>query len=195
MKTSTITVSVVGLGYVGLPVAVAFGKVRRTIGFDINSTRIEELKDGNDKNKEVSAAELKAANITYTSEIEALKAASFHIVAVPTPVDKANQPDLTLVLRASETVGKALKPGDIVVYESTVYPGATEEECAPVLERASGTPSPRINPGDKEHSFTRITKVVAGQDAESLEIIAQVYGSVLTAGVHRAPTIKVAVAA
>ena len=205
LAVNTITVSVVGLGYVGLPVAVAFGKVRRTIGFDINSKRIEELKAGNDKNKEVSAEDLKAANITYTSESETLKSASFHIVAVPTPVDKANQPDLTLVLRASETVGKALKPGDIVVYESTVYPGATEEECAPVLEKASGLKcgvdfkigySPeRINPGDKEHSFTRITKVVSGQDAESLEIIAQVYGTVLTAGVHRAPSIKVAEAA
>ena len=205
LAVNTITVSVVGLGYVGLPVAVAFGKVRRTIGFDINSKRIEELKAGNDKNKEVSAEDLKAANITYTSESETLKSASFHIVAVPTPVDKANQPDLTLVLRASETVGKALKKGDIVVYESTVYPGATEEECAPVLEKASGLKcgvdfkigySPeRINPGDKEHSFTRITKVVSGQDAESLEIIAQVYGTVLTAGVHRAPSIKVAEAA
>lgn len=205
MPTNNITVSVVGLGYVGLPVAVAFGRVRRTIGFDINTKRISELKDSYDRTNEVDTADLKASNILFTSEIADLKIANFHIVAVPTPVDKANQPDLSLVLRASETVGKALKPGDIVVYESTVYPGATEEECAPVLERASGLKcgidfkigySPeRINPGDKEHSFTRITKVVAGQDAESLEIIAQVYGSVLIAGVHRAPSIKVAEAA
>lgn len=204
-NNNPITVSVVGLGYVGLPVAVAFGKVRRTIGFDINAKRIEELKAGNDKNNEVSPADLKAANILFTSEIADLKAANFHIVAVPTPVDKANQPDLSLVLRASETVGKALKPGDTVVYESTVYPGATEEECAPVLEKTSnlkcgrdfkiGYSPERINPGDKEHTFTKITKIVSGQDAEALETVASVYQSVLTAVVHRAPSIKVAEAA
>ena len=200
-----ITVSVVGLGYVGLPVAVAFGKTRRTVGFDINKKRIEELKAGNDRTNEVNSSDLKVANILFTSEIADLKTANFHIVAVPTPVDNANQPDMSLVLRASETVGRALKKGDIVVYESTVYPGATEEECGPVLEKASGLKcgvdfkigySPeRINPGDKEHAFTKITKIVSGQDAESLEIVAQVYGSVLTAGVHRAATIKVAEAA
>jgi len=205
IKNNNITVSVVGLGYVGLPVAVAFGKKGRTIGFDISKKRIEELKSGCDRTNEVSAAELKAANIFFTSEIADLKTANFHIVAVPTPVDNANNPDLSLVLRASETVGKVLKSGDIVVYESTVYPGATEEECGPVLEKASGLKcgvdfkigySPeRINPGDKEHSFTKITKVVSGQDAQSLEIIASVYGSVITAGVHRAPNIKVAEAA
>ncbi len=200
-----ITVSVVGLGYVGLPVAVAFGKVRRTVGFDINKKRIEELKAGKDRTNEVTTTDLKASNILFTSEIADLKIANFHIVAVPTPVDNANQPDMSLVLRASKIVGKALKPGDIVVYESTVYPGATEEECGPALEEASGLKcgvdfkigySPeRINPGDKEHAFTKITKIVSGQDAESLEIVAQVYGSVLTAGVHRAATIKVAEAA
>ena len=205
MTNKNIVVSVVGLGYVGLPVAVAFGKIRRTVGFDINKKRIEELKAGNDRTNEVTSADLKSADIFFTHEISDLKTANFHIVAVPTPVDNANQPDMSLVLRASETVGKALKKGDIVVYESTVYPGATEDECGPVLEKASGLKcgvdfkigySPeRINPGDKEHAFTKITKIVSGQDAESLETIAEVYGSVLTAGVHRAATIKVAEAA
>ena len=138
MTKNDIVVSVVGLGYVGLPVAVAFGKIRRTIGFDINKRRIEELKAGNDRTNEVSSEDLKAADILFTNEISDLKTANFHIVAVPTPVDNANQPDMSLVLRASETVGKALKKGDIVVYESTVYPGATEDECGPVLEKASG---------------------------------------------------------
>ena len=198
-------VSVVGLGYVGLPVAVAFGKIRKTVGFDINSKRIEELKAGYDRTGEVTSEDLKAADILFTDKIEELRLADFHIVAVPTPVDDANQPDLTPMLRASETVGKALKKGDIVVYESTVYPGVTEEECVPVLERVSGLScgidfkvgySPeRINPGDKEHTFTKIKKVVSGQDAETLDIVARVYESVVTAGVHRAASIKVAEAA
>ncbi|GAW65990.1 GDP-mannose dehydrogenase [Geoanaerobacter pelophilus] len=131
-------VSVVGLGYVGLPVAVAFGKVRRTIGFDINRTRIKELREGHDRTAEVAAGDLAQADILFTDRIEDLRQANFHIVAVPTPIDEANQPDLSLVCLASETVGKALKPGDIVVYESTVYPGVTEDECIPVLERVSG---------------------------------------------------------
>ena len=204
MNTNRV-VSVVGLGYVGLPVAVAFGKIRKTIGFDINQVRIKELQAGHDRTGEVDAADLAGANIIFTAEIEELKQADFHIVAVPTPVDDANQPDLSLMLKASETVGKALKRGDIVVYESTVYPGVTEDECVPVLERVSGLScgadfkvgySPeRINPGDKEHTFTKIKKVVSGQDAESLEIVAQVYESVVTAGVHRAASIKVAEAA
>ena len=198
-------ISVVGLGYVGLPVAVAFGKVRRTIGFDINRTRIEELRDGFDRTDEVTAEELAAADILFTDRIEDLKGANFHIVAVPTPIDEANQPDLRLMCRASETVAAALKPGDIVVYESTVYPGVTEEECLPILERISGLKggvdfkvgySPeRINPGDKEHTFTKILKVVSGQDAETLEVVADVYSSVVTAGVFRASSIKVAEAA
>lgn len=198
-------VSVIGLGYVGLPVAVAFGKRKKTIGFDINSTRIAELRQGHDRTGEVTPEDLAAADILFTSDIDELRQADFHIVAVPTPVDNANQPDLTPVLRASETAGKALKKGDIVVYESTVYPGVTEEECVPILERVSGLTcgtdftvgySPeRINPGDKEHTFTKIKKVVSGQDAETLEIVASVYESVVTAGVHRAPTIKVAEAA
>jgi len=198
-------VSVIGLGYVGLPVAVAFGKKRKTVGFDINASRIRELKDGFDRTGEVDSDELKLTEIMFTDKIEELKYADFHIVAVPTPVDDANQPDLTPMLRASETVGKALKCGDIVVYESTVYPGVTEDECVPVLERVSGLKcgtdftvgySPeRINPGDKLHTFTKITKVVSGQDADTLEAIAQVYESVVTAGVHRASSIKAAEAA
>ena len=198
-------VSVIGLGYVGLPVAVAFGKSRRTIGFDINAMRISELLTGYDRTCEVEKDELAAADIVFTNSIDDLCQADFHIIAVPTPVDEARQPDLTPMLRASETVGKALKKGDIVVYESTVYPGATEEECVPVLERVSGLRcgidftvgySPeRINPGDKEHTFTKITKVVSGQDAATLDIVADVYASVVTAGVHRASSIKVAEAA
>lgn len=205
MTTHKRTISVVGLGYVGLPVAVAFGKVKKTVGFDINSSRIRELRDYVDRTGEVSAEDLQSANILFTDRIEDLRLADFHIVAVPTPVDSANQPDLTPMLKASETVGRALKKGDIVVYESTVYPGVTEDECVPILERVSGLVcgpdftvgySPeRINPGDKEHTFTKIQKVVSGQDDKTLEIVAQVYESVVTAGVHRASSIKVAEAA
>lgn len=203
MKTRII--SVIGLGYVGLPVAVAFGKQGKTVGFDINANRIAELKNGYDRTGEVGVEELKAADILFTSSLEELRQADFHIVAVPTPVDDANQPDLTPMFKASETVAKALKKGDIVVYESTVYPGVTEDECVPILERISGLTcgpdftvgySPeRINPGDKEHTFTRIKKVVSGQNAATLETVAQVYESVVTAGVHRASSIKVAEAA
>jgi len=198
-------IAVIGLGYVGLPVAVAFGRKARVIGFDIDEQRLSELRTGHDRTGEVSSAELAAAEIIFTNEIDVLREADFHIIAVPTPVDAANQPDLTPMLRASETVGKALKRGDIVVYESTVYPGATEEDCAPILERESGLKcgrdfflgySPeRINPGDKQHTFTSIKKVVSGQTPEVLEIVASVYGSVVEAGVHRAPSIKVAEAA
>lgn len=198
-------ISVVGLGYVGLPVAVAFGRHQRTVGFDISPVRIAELERGEDSTNEVESAELTASDIHFTSNPEDLKAADFHIVAVPTPVDEAKRPDLTPVLKASETVGAQLERGDIVVFESTVYPGATEEDCVPVLERMSGLTagvdffvgySPeRINPGDKEHTFTKITKVVAGQTPEILEIVAAVYESVVTAGVHRAATIRVAEAA
>jgi UDP-N-acetyl-D-galactosamine dehydrogenase len=198
-------VSVIGLGYVGLPLAVAFSKTYETIGFDIDSRRIGELRDGCDRTGEVSEHELQQSTITFSDSIEELRQADFHIVAVPTPVTDANQPDLAPVLRASETVGRALKKGAVVVYESTVYPGVTEEECVPVLERVSGLVcgidfkvgySPeRINPGDKEHSFTRITKVVSGQDPETLAMVAEVYESVVTAGVFRAASIKVAEAA
>lgn len=198
-------ISVIGLGYVGLPVAVAFGNVGKTIGYDINQTRIQELRLGHDRTGEVTIDELLKTDILFTDNIEVLRQADFHIIAVPTPVNDANQPDLSLLISASVAAGRALKKGDLVVYESTVYPGATEEECLPVLERVSGLVcgrdfsigySPeRINPGDKEHTFTRITKVVAGQDAEALEIIARTYETVVTAGVHRAPSIMVAEAA
>jgi len=198
-------VSVIGLGYVGLPVAVAFGRKAKTIGFDINPKRIRELQAGHDRTGEVAEEDLREAEIVFTASVDDLRLADFHIVAVPTPIDEAHQPDLGPVLKASETVGKALKKGDIVVFESTVYPGATEEDCVPVLECFSGLKcgldfrvgySPeRINPGDKEHTFTKIKKVVSGQDAETLEIVAQVYESVVTAGVHRTGSIKAAEAA
>ena len=194
-----------GLGYVGLPVAVAFGKRARTIGFDINEARLGELRKGVDRTNEVEDSELAQSEIVFTSDVKILAEADFHIVAVPTPVDVAHQPNLTPIKHASETVGRALKKGDIVVYESTVYPGVTEEVCVPILERVSGLKcsedftvgySPeRINPGDKEHTFTKITKVVSGQDRATLNIVAAVYGSVVTAGVFKAESIKVAEAA
>lgn len=198
--------AVIGLGYVGLPVAVAFGRQgSRVIGFDIDSARISELKAGGDRTREVDPGDLAVAKVVFTSDPRELSAADFFIVTVPTPIDQARRPDLTALLRASTTVGKALKKGDIVVFESTVYPGATEEDCVPVLEQVSGllagrdftvgySPE-RINPGDKAHRFETITKIVAGQDARTLDIIAAVYGSVVTAGLHRAPSIKVAEAA
>jgi UDP-N-acetyl-D-glucosamine/UDP-N-acetyl-D-galactosamine dehydrogenase len=198
--------AVIGLGYVGLPVAVAFGRQgSRVVGFDIDSARISELKAGRDRTREVEPGDLAVAKVVFTSDPDELSAADFFIVTVPTPIDQARRPDLTALLRASTTVGKALKKGDIVVYESTVYPGATEEDCVPVLEQVSGllagrdftvgySPE-RINPGDKAHRFETITKIVAGQDARTLDIIAAVYGSVVTAGLHRAPSIKVAEAA
>lgn len=199
------TVSVIGLGYVGLPVAVAFGLKSRTIGFDVDAERISELRQGRDRTGEVTPDELGRADILFTSAPEELRQADFHIVAVPTPVDDAKRPDLTFIIRASETVGKIFKKGDIVVYESTVYPGVTEEECVPILERVSGLVcgsdfavgySPeRINPGDSEHTFSKIRKIVSGWDTETLEIVASVYESVVVAGVHRAATIRVAEAA
>ncbi len=198
-------VSVIGLGYVGLPVAVAFGKQKQCIGFDINAKRIEELKSGIDKTDEVTHDDLVSSNILFTDKIAELAIADFHIIAVPTPIDSANRPDLSPVERASETAGKALKKGAIVVYESTVYPGVTEEICVPILEAVSGLKcgvdfkvgySPeRINPGDKERTFTKIVKIVSGQDNECLEIVADVYASVVTAGVYKASSIKVAEAA
>ncbi|MFQ5661294.1 MAG: nucleotide sugar dehydrogenase [Gammaproteobacteria bacterium] len=198
-------ISVIGLGYVGLPVAIAFAALNRVIGFDVNPERISALKKGIDKTNEVTAADLEKADILFTSNPDDLKAADFHIVAVPTPINAAKHPDLTALTAVSKTVGAQLKKGDIVVYESTVYPGATEEQCAPLLETMSGLRagadffvgySPeRINPGDKQHTFTTITKVVSGQNEETLDIVAQVYGSVVAAGVHRAPSIKVAEAA
>ncbi len=205
MRTHNRRISVIGLGYVGLPVAVEFGKTQQVIGFDINSVRINELKQGIERTNEVSVDELAATDILYTCDANELKKADFHIIAVPTPVNHAKQPDLSPVINASKTIGQQLKKGDIVVYESTVYPGATEEDCIPVLERESGLKwgvdfnvgySPeRINPGDKVHTFKTITKVVSGDTEETLECVAAVYESVVTAGVHKAATIKVAEAA
>jgi len=199
-------ISVVGLGYVGLPVAVAFGARDDVIAFDINHDRITELRDGIDRTGEVDSAELRAADrIHFTSDPADLAKADFHIVTVPTPITEARLPDLGPLLAASRTLGKVLKKGDVVVYESTVYPGATEEDCVPVLEAESGLTfgrdftvgySPeRINPGDRDHRFTTIKKVVSGSDPETLRLVAEVYGSVVTAGIHQAPTIKVAEAA
>jgi UDP-N-acetyl-D-galactosamine dehydrogenase len=198
-------VAVVGLGYVGLPVAVAFGRHAPTIGFDINAQRIAELRTGHDRTGEVTSAELAATQLRCTDQVNELRTADFFIVAVPTPVDRANKPDLSPLISASRSVGAALKKGDIVVYESTVYPGATEEDCVPVLEATSGLKhgvdfftgySPeRINPGDREHRFESIQKIVSGCDAATLDTVAEVYASVVTAGVHRAPSIKVAEAA
>ena len=198
-------VAVVGLGYVGLPIAVAFGKRGPVIGFDINKTKISELRKGFDRTGEVSAEDLKNSQVQYTAEASDLKAADFVIVAVPTPINEALQPELTALRKSSELIGANLSPGTIVVFESTVYPGATEEVCQPILEEASGMKcgvdfklgySPeRINPGDKEHTLEKIVKVVSAQDAESLEIVANTYGLVVKAGIHRAPSIKVAEAA
>ena len=199
-------IAVIGLGYVGLPVALAFArKFPDCVGFDIYSEKIAELNRGYDRNKEVPEEVLKSTTLKMTSNIEDLKGVTFFVVAVPTPVDKNNVPDLTPVVKASETVGKALQKGGCVVYESTVYPGVTEDICGPILAKASGLTqrkdfklgySPeRINPGDKEHTLERITKVVSGEDAETLERVAAVYGAVIDAGIHRAPCIMVAEAA
>lgn len=198
-------IAVTGLGYVGLPVAVAFGEIASVIGFDINQARIDELKNGIDKTGEIDSSDLNAADIFFTSEADDLAKADFHIIAAPTPIDECKKPELTPLLEASKTVGKALKKDDIVVFESTVYPGATEEECAKVLERESGLRSgidfflgyspERVNPGDKEHTFKTIKKVVSGQDENTLNIIADVYSSVVEAGVFKASSIRVAEAA
>jgi len=198
-------IAVIGLGYVGLPVALALArKFPGTIGFDVDREKLAELQRGDDRNREVPREVLTATTLKMTADLDALKGATFFIVAVPTPVDENNVPDLTPVVRASETVGKALSKGAVVVYESTVYPGVTEDVCGPILAKVSGLArsdfklgySPeRINPGDKEHTLERITKVVSGEDAATLERVAGVYGAVITAGVHRAPSIKVAEAA
>ncbi len=204
-KEQVRSIAVVGLGYVGLPIAVAFGKQGPVVGFDINKTKIAELRCGVDRTGEVSTADLKASQVQYTWEPAELKAADFIIVAVPTPINEALQPDFTALQKSSELIGSNLAPGTIVVYESTVYPGATEEVCLPILEKMSGMKagvdfkigySPeRINPGDKEHTLERIIKVVSAQDAESLEIVAKTYETVVKAGIHRASSIKVAEAA
>jgi UDP-N-acetyl-D-galactosamine dehydrogenase len=199
-------IAVIGLGYVGLPVAVAFARAGTpVVGFDIDERRITQLRAGDDRTREVEPHELAAKELNFVSDPAQLAGSDFFIVTVPTPIDSANRPDLSALFGASQTVAKAMKNGAIVVYESTVYPGCIEEDCVPVLERASGLKagrdftvgySPeRINPGDKKHRFETITKVVSGQDAATLDIVANVYGSVVTAGIHRAPSIKVAEAA
>src|SRR5262245_63805351 len=198
--------AVVGLGYVGLPVAVAFARRGApVVGFDVDANRIAELRAGRDRTREVEPEGLACPALRFTSDADELSSADFYIVTVPTPIDQARRPDLTALLRASRTVGGVLKGGDIVVYESPVYPGATEDDCLPILEQTSGLSagrdftvgySPeRINPGGNAHRFETIPKIVAGQDARTLEVIAAVYGSVVTAGLHKAPSIKVAEAA
>lgn len=197
--------AIIGLGYVGLPIALEFAKKISVIGFDINEDRVEMMRNNIDPSKELEASDFEGCDISFTAEIEDLRAASFYIVAVPTPIDSGNQPDLRPILGASKTVGKVLKKGDYVVFESTVYPGCTEEDCVPVLEAESGLKymedfkvgySPeRINPGDKVHTLQSIVKVSSGCDAESSEVIGKTYELVVDAGVHRASSIKVAEAA
>ncbi|MBL8611221.1 MAG: nucleotide sugar dehydrogenase [Myxococcales bacterium] len=198
-------IAVIGLGYVGLPVALAFArKFPGTVGFDIHAEKVAELARGHDRNGEVPAEELQGSTLRMTSDPRDLDGVTFFVVAVPTPVDHNNVPDLTPVVKASETVGKVLKKGAVVVYESTVYPGVTEDVCGPILAKVSGLSradfklgySPeRINPGDREHTLERIVKVVSGEDAPTLDRVAAAYGAIIDAGIHRAPSIKVAEAA
>ncbi|MDX1956037.1 MAG: nucleotide sugar dehydrogenase, partial [Chitinophagaceae bacterium] len=197
--------AVIGLGYVGLPIALAFARRISVIGFDINPSRIDLMKKGIDPSNELSPEEFEGCDIQFTNNLDDLREARFFVVAVPTPVDEHNVPDLTPVKKASETIGKVLKKGDYVIFESTVYPGCTEEDCLPVITKLSGLEmgtdfklgySPeRINPGDKQHTLANVVKVVSGCDAESLDEIAKVYELVVKAGVHRASSIKVAEAA
>ncbi len=205
LKRKEAAVSVIGLGYVGLPIALEFARHFRVVGFDVRADRVEKMRNRIDPNHELEASDFDGCDVLFTSDASDLRQAHFHIIGVPTPIDTHNLPDLSYVLAASRSVGKALKKGDYVVYESTVYPGCTEEDCIPVLEEVSGLRagsdfkvgfSPeRINPGDKEHSLTTIVKVVSGCDEEALENIAQTYGQIVTAGIHKAPTIRVAEAA
>lgn len=206
MQLQDIKLAIIGLGYVGLPLAVEFGRKRAVVGFDINQQRIDELKAGNDHTLETTPEELAAAKrLCYTTSIEDLCACNCFIVTVPTPIDEHRRPDLTPLVKASETVGRVLKPGDIVIYESTVYPGCTEEDCVPVLERCSGLKfnrdfycgySPeRINPGDKEHRVTTIKKVTSGSTSEIADLVDALYNEIITVGTHKAESIKVAEAA
>jgi UDP-N-acetyl-D-galactosamine dehydrogenase len=199
-------IAVIGLGYVGLPVAAAFARAgTKVVGFDVDATRVTELSGGYDRTREVKTDDLRYQSLTFSTDVTSMQDSDFYIVTVPTPIDAARRPDLGAMLAASRSVGEVLKKGDIIVYESTVYPGAVEEECVPVLEQHSGLKagidfhigySPeRINPGDKEHRFETIIKVVSAQDSKTLDIVADVYGSVVKAGIHRAPSIKVAEAA
>lgn len=206
MSLNDIKLAVIGLGYVGLPLAVEFAKKRSVIGFDINASRISQLGDGQDLTLEVSTEELaEVDSLAFTSSVEELKSANVYIVTVPTPIDAHKQPDLTPLIKASEMLGSVLDKGDIVIYESTVYPGATEDDCAPVLERISGLTynkdffvgySPeRINPGDKEHRVTTIKKVTSGSTPAIADLVDRLYGEIIVAGTHKAQSIKVAEAA
>ncbi len=206
IQSSEVRLAVIGLGYVGLPLAVEFGKKYDTVGFDVKEKRLAELRNGNDSTLETSAEDLRSAvRLRYSNDLADLQDRDVFIVTVPTPVDKYNRPDLTPLYRASETVGKAMKPGAIVVYESTVFPGCTEEECVPVLEKISGLKfnkdffcgySPeRINPGDKEHTLTKILKITSGSTPEIAEVVDALYNSILQNGTHKASSIKVAEAA
>lgn len=199
------SIAVIGLGYVGLPLALEFSKKFKVVGFDINPKRVEMLKRKEDPSKEVEAHEFDGCDITFSHNLDDIKNCNFYIVAVPTPIDDAKSPDLRPLIGASRTVGKVIKKGDYVVFESTVYPGCTEEDCVPVIEKESGLEfntdfkvgySPeRINPGDKINTLTKILKIVSGSDSESLKEISALYGSIITAGIHEAPTLKVAEAA
>jgi len=199
-------IAVIGLGYVGLPVAAAFARAGYpVVGFDIDETRVQELRTGQDRTREVETADLKHPSLSFSCDASSLRTSDFFIVTVPTPIDAARRPDLGAIFDASRIVGSALKKGDVVVYESTVYPGAVEEECVPILEQCSGLKvgsdfnvgySPeRINPGDQHHRFESIVKVVSAQNPETLDVVAEAYGSVVKAGIHRAPSIRVAEAA
>lgn len=206
MTLNDIRLAIIGIGYVGLPLAVEFGRKRSVVGFDISQRRVDELKSGNDLTLEATREELKAAtHLSYTTNIDDLCACNCYIVTVPTPIDEHKRPDLTPLMKASETIGKVLKKGDIVIYESTVYPGATEEDCVPVLEKFSGLKfnqdfycgySPeRINPGDKEHRITNIKKVTSGSTPEIADLVDALYNQIITAGTHKAGSIKIAEAA
>ncbi|HHU57202.1 MAG TPA: nucleotide sugar dehydrogenase [Bacteroidales bacterium] len=198
-------ISVIGLGYVGLPIALELARHFQVVGFDIKEERVAQMQRQEDPSKELEAADFADCDIQFTSKPDDLRAATFHVVAVPTPINRHNLPDLHPLLSASKTVGKILKKGDCVVFESTVYPGCTEDDCVPILEAESGLKfnvdfkvgySPeRINPGDKEHTLTKILKIVSGSDAEALELISEVYGAIIKAGIHKASSIKVAEAA
>jgi UDP-N-acetyl-D-galactosamine dehydrogenase len=206
MDLQKIKLAIVGLGYVGLPLSVEFGRKRSVLGFDINQRRIDQLKAGNDHTLETTAEELASAqHLSYTTQIDDLRSCNCYIVTVPTPIDEYKRPDLTPLIKASEIVGKVLKKGDIVIYESTVYPGCTEEDCVPVLEKQSGLKfnqdffcgySPeRINPGDKEHRVTTIKKVTSGSTPEIAELVDALYNQIIVVGTHKAESIKVAEAA
>ena len=206
MQIENLKIAIIGLGYVGLPLAAEFGKHRTVVGFDINKKRVDELKNGNDFTLEVSSDDLKKATyLSYTTELDGIKDCNFYIVTVPTPIDDNNAPDLKPLESASKSVGEVIKKGDIVVYESTVYPGATEEVCIPLIEKVSGLKfnqdffagySPeRINPGDKVNTLTKITKITSGSTPEIANFVDKVYSSIITAGTYRASSIKVAEAA